>query len=63
MALKPGAQTGAAEVKAMVRAELADYKVPSEVVFDIAPLPRNSIGKVDKAALRLAYFARLRESA
>ena len=63
VALKSGAALGETEVKAMVRAELADYKVPSEVVFDIAPLPRNALGKVDKAALRLAYFERLRESA
>ena len=61
--LKPGAALGDEAVKAMVRAELAAYKSPSEVVFDIAPLPRNTLGKVDKAALRLAYFERLREPA
>jgi long-chain acyl-CoA synthetase len=63
VAPKAGVAVSEAQVKALVRAELADYKVPAEVVFDIAPLPRNAVGKVDKAALRLAYFERLRESA
>ena len=61
--LKPGATLGEEAVKTMVRADLAAYKAPTEVVFDIAPLPRNSIGKVDKAALRRAYLERLREPA
>ena len=61
--LKPGAVLGEEAVKTMVRADLAAYKAPAEVVFDIAPLPRNSLGKVDKAALRRAYLERLREPA
>jgi long-chain acyl-CoA synthetase len=45
-----------AAVKAHVRAHLADYKVPAEVRFDLGPLPRNDIGKVDKARLAQRYF-------
>lgn len=41
-----------------VRAHLADYKVPAEVRFDMGPLPRNGLGKVDKAALRRLYHER-----
>jgi acyl-CoA synthetase (AMP-forming)/AMP-acid ligase II len=46
-------------VKAHARAALADYKVPAEVVFDLGPLPRNALGKVDKAQLRARYLSRL----
>lgn len=37
------------------RARLADYKVPSEIVFAPVPFARNAVGKVDKVALRAAY--------
>ena len=50
-------------VKAFARASLADYKVPSAVVFDLGPFPRNATGKVDKAKLRAAYLERLTELA
>jgi acyl-CoA synthetase (AMP-forming)/AMP-acid ligase II len=53
--LRPGAALGVAEIKAAARAGLADYKTPAEVIFEVAPLPRNGLGKVDKAALRRAY--------
>lgn len=46
---------GQAEVIAHVRMHLADYKAPSEVRFDLGPLPRNSLGKVDKARLIARY--------
>lgn len=45
-------------VRAHVRAHLADYKMPSEVRFDLGPLPRNDLGKVDKAALARRYHDR-----
>ena len=48
-------QADADEVRAHVRAHLADYKVPSEVRFDLGPLPRNDLGKVDKAELASRY--------
>ncbi len=36
------------------RLHLADYKIPSEIrIFDI-PFVRNAVGKIDKAALRMA---------
>lgn len=46
-------------IQAHAKAHLADYKVPTEIVFDLGPLPRNTTGKVDKAALRKRYDARL----
>jgi len=45
------------------RASLASYKVPSAVVFDLGPFPRNATGKIDKAKLRAAYLERLTEFA
>ena len=48
-------QADADEVRAHVRVHLADYKVPSEVRFDLGPLPRNDLGKVDKAELARRY--------
>ena len=49
------AKLDADQVRAHVRAHLADYKVPSEVRFDLGPLPRNDLGKIDKAALARRY--------
>jgi acyl-CoA synthetase (AMP-forming)/AMP-acid ligase II len=49
------ARLGEAEVIAHVRAHLADYKAPSQVCFDLGPLPRNNLGKVDKARLIALY--------
>jgi long-chain acyl-CoA synthetase len=48
-------------VRQHARQHLADYKVPSEILFDLGPLPRNVLGKVDKAELAKRYHAR-RES-
>jgi fatty-acyl-CoA synthase len=47
----PGAAVEAEEIKAYVRANLARYKVPRDVVF-IDQLPRNATGKVLRRALR-----------
>jgi acyl-CoA synthetase (AMP-forming)/AMP-acid ligase II len=57
-----GARLTEAEVQAFARAGLADYKVPAEVVFDLGPLPRNALEKVDKARLRARYLERLAAS-
>jgi len=56
--LQPEAELDEAQVKAAVGASLADYKVPKEVRFDLGPLPRNALGKVDKVALRERYLER-----
>jgi acyl-CoA synthetase (AMP-forming)/AMP-acid ligase II len=48
----------AGSVRDHVRSHLADYKVPSEVRFDLGPLPRNAVGKVDKVALARRYHER-----
>jgi malonyl-CoA/methylmalonyl-CoA synthetase len=52
-----GVHPGEAEVLAALEAELAAFKRPKRVVF-VDELPRNTMGKVQKAALR-AEFASL----
>ena len=59
--LAEGANLSESDVQAIARASLADYKVPTEVVFDLGPLPRNALEKVDKARLRARYFERMKE--
>jgi long-chain acyl-CoA synthetase len=61
--LREGSRRTEDEVKALVRAALADYKIPSEVTFDLGPLPRSVTGKVDKRALRARYLQRIAQSA
>ena len=39
------------DVREHVRKHLADYKVPTEVRFDLGPFPRNDLGKIDKTKL------------
>jgi fatty-acyl-CoA synthase len=48
--LHEGAQLDAEAVKAYVKANLARYKVPREVLF-LEELPRNATGKVLKREL------------
>ena len=55
---RPGAVVSAVELQALVGAKLADYKIPTEIVFDLGPLPRNALGKIDKIALRRAASVR-----
>jgi fatty-acyl-CoA synthase len=50
---QPGADLSEAELKEYVRANLARYKVPREIVF-VDELPRNATGKIVKRSLRLA---------
>jgi long-chain acyl-CoA synthetase len=45
------------DVRSAVGRVLADYKVPSEVVFLPDPFPRTATGKVEKAKLRAAFLA------
>jgi malonyl-CoA/methylmalonyl-CoA synthetase len=52
--LKPGASLTEAEVVAALQDRLARFKLPKRVVF-VPALPRNAMGKVQKAALREAY--------
>ena len=47
----PGAALDADAVRAGCRERLAGYKVPRQVVV-VAGLPRNAMGKVEKARLR-----------
>jgi len=43
---------------ALGRQHLATYKLPSEIVFAETPFVRNTVGKIDKVALRAAYSQR-----
>lgn len=43
------------EVQDIVRETLADYKIPTDVAFDLGPLPRNATGKILKRKVREAY--------
>ncbi len=47
----PGAKPSEAGIIAALKGRLAGYKVPKRVFF-VADLPRNSMGKIDKKALR-----------
>ena len=49
--LRPGATTTSGELLAHGQASLARFKMPTEIRF-VADLPRNSVGKVSKPALR-----------
>lgn len=51
---RPGADLDAETVLAAIEGRLARYKQPRRVVF-VAELPRNVMGKVQKAQLRAAY--------
>jgi malonyl-CoA/methylmalonyl-CoA synthetase len=51
---RAGASLDEATVLAALESRLAKYKLPKRVVF-VADLPRNAMGKVQKAALREAY--------
>jgi acyl-coenzyme A synthetase/AMP-(fatty) acid ligase len=52
---KPSAGTPSPEsIRRFARARLAPYKVPKEVLI-VAELPRNAMGKVEKAAVRALF--------
>jgi fatty-acyl-CoA synthase len=48
---KPAARPGAQEIKDYVKANLARYKVPRDVIF-LDELPRNATGKVSRSRLK-----------
>jgi len=50
----PGVRLDPADVRAAARAHLAGYKTPKRVIV-VDALPRNAMGKVEKAALRAQY--------
>jgi len=52
--LKPGASLSEAEIHAALEERLANFKQPKKVFF-VPELPRNTMGKVQKAALRETY--------
>lgn len=54
IALKPGRELTEKDVLAALKARLAGFKRPKDVAF-VPALPRNAMGKVEKAALREIY--------
>ena len=52
IALKPGAEVDAAEVRAFVKAQVAPYKYPRHVWF-VDELPKGATGKILKRAIEL----------
>jgi malonyl-CoA/methylmalonyl-CoA synthetase len=52
--LEPGAVLSEAGILGTVKVRLAGYKIPKRIVF-VDELPRNAMGKVQKAALRTTY--------
>jgi long-chain acyl-CoA synthetase len=50
--VEPGATLTDDDLRAWVRAELADFKVPAHIEIRTAPLPRNASGKLLKNVLR-----------
>ena len=53
--LKPGSHATADELRAVVAARLAAFKVPVEVRFWDGPLPRNANGKILKSELKKLF--------
>jgi malonyl-CoA/methylmalonyl-CoA synthetase len=54
VALAPGATVSEPQALAALEGRLARYKTPKRVIF-VDALPRNAMGKVEKAALREAH--------
>ncbi|MDQ0315244.1 malonate--CoA ligase [Amorphus orientalis] len=54
IAIKPGAHVSEEGIRSGLEGELASFKIPKRVVI-VDELPRNIMGKVQKAALREAY--------
>jgi len=55
---KPGCSPTAEDILALFQGKLARYKHPRDVVFVDGPLPRTSLGKVQKFELRQRLAAR-----
>ncbi len=53
---KPGAELDGAAIVALLKSKIANFKVPKRV-FVSDELPRNAMGKVQKAALREQHKA------
>jgi acyl-CoA synthetase (AMP-forming)/AMP-acid ligase II len=53
--LKPGAEANAAQIIAVAREHIADFKVPKSVEF-VEELPRTPSGKIQKGELRAPYW-------
>ncbi len=54
--LKPGVSLNALELQAHVGSKLAAFKVPTQITFSTAQLPRGATGKILKRELRNTFF-------
>jgi acyl-CoA synthetase (AMP-forming)/AMP-acid ligase II len=54
---KDGQQISADELRSFLEGRLARFKLPEQIIFADAPLPRLGTGKIDRRALK-AQFAR-----
>ncbi|MCD0420299.1 long-chain-fatty-acid--CoA ligase [Rubrivivax sp. JA1024] len=54
---RPGAAVTEDELIAFCRSLIADYKSPRSIEFRDDPLPLSSVNKINKAALRAAYWS------
>jgi long-chain acyl-CoA synthetase len=54
--LKPGQDLGEDELRLFLQPRLANFKVPSRIMFTETPLPRNAAGKFLKRAMPGIYF-------
>ena len=59
--LKAGAELSEAHIINAIQARLARYKLPKRILM-VDELPRNSMGKVQKNALRATYASLYRAS-
>lgn len=55
--LRPGMDLGEEELRTHLESRIANFKVPTRVIFTDSPLPRNPAGKFLKREMRERYFA------
>ena len=52
----PDADVSEQEIIELCRARLGSYKKPSKVVFQVEPLPKSPVGKLQRKVLREPYW-------
>jgi len=55
--VEPGAKATEEEVIELCRDRLGSYKKPSKVLFQLDPLPRSAVGKIQRSVLSAPYWA------
>ncbi|WP_020105882.1 class I adenylate-forming enzyme family protein [Nocardia sp. 348MFTsu5.1] len=56
--LRDGQSVTGDDIRGLARESLPEYKIPTEIIFDAGPLPRNATGKLVKRVLRATYLER-----